>query len=410
MNFALVIILFAMPLLGFLGLEKLLEGAFDKTAKKKLLIAFGIVGGLCLFLLIFPGILGFTKEVEGQLPDWFKAVLVKDRKSLFRSDAFRSLAFISAIFIILYFNVYKKISPVGFYVFLILMITIDLAVVNKRYLTDANFKRKRDNTFFTPTEADQAILTDTSYFRVYNLSPRNPGEAFMEARTSYFHNSIGGYHGAKMKRYQDFYDSCVIKNHIQLITDVQQGKVNFRDLSGFNMLNVKYLVYGPERNNIVHNPKANGSAWFVNEVVTVNSPAEEIEKTCGINTKSTAVIDGSKFKVNVTGPDSTATIKLVVHAPNYMKYQSQSSADGLSVFSEIYYPGWVARIDGKEVPVLRADYILRAVEIPSGNHTIEFKFEPKAYTVGNKVTMASSWIALLILLVSLGWSLKREEV
>jgi hypothetical protein len=409
-NFALIIILFAMPLLGFLGVEKLFTQGLTKPAKKKLLIAFAVSGGLCLFFLLFAGLLSFAKDTESELPGWFAGALQDDRKSLLRSDAFRSFAFIAAVFILLYFDVYKKISPVGFCAFLIFMVTVDLAVVNKRYLTEANFKRKRDNSFLAATEADQEILKDKSYYRVYNLSPRNPYEAFQDARTSYYHKSIGGYHGAKIRRYQDFFDSCLVKQHLQLVRDVQQGKMDFTQYSGFNMLNVKYMVYGPGRDNIIMNSGANGSAWFVNSVLNVNSPIEELEKTCDADTRSTAVIDASKFKVASPNIDSSATITLLEEKPNQLRYESKSQANGLAVFSEIYYPkGWKASIDGKGAPILRADYIMRALEIPAGNHTIEFKFEPEAYTVGNKVTMASSWLVLLILLGSIGWTLKKEN-
>jgi hypothetical protein len=409
MNFALIIILFAMPLLGFAGLEKLLATGVDKAAKKKLLIVFSAVGGLCLLLLLFAGMFAFTKSGEEQLPPWFMNALAEDRKGLLRSDAFRSLAFISSIFILIYFNVHKKISPAGFYIFLILAIIIDLTVVNKRYLTDSNFKRKRDNTFFTATESDAQILADKSYYRVYNMNLRNPYDAFSEARTSYFHHSVGGYHGAKMRRYQDFYDSCLIKQHFDFLRNAQQGKLEFSTYSAFNMLNVKYLVLGPESGNVIQNTGANGSAWFVKDIIKTNTPAEELEKTCGANTRTTAIIDVSQFPVTLTDSDSSATIDISDHKPNYLKYQSHSSRPALAVFSEIYYPGWKATIDGKDAPVMRADYILRALEVPAGDHTIEFSFEPKPYVVGNKVTMASSWLALLILLGCIGWTLKRES-
>jgi hypothetical protein len=407
-NFALIIILFAMPLLGLIGLENLLQKGVDQAAKKKLLIAFGFSGGVCLFFILFAGMFSFTKDTESQLPPWFLNALADDRAGLLRADAFRSLAFIASIFILLYFNVHKKISPTGFYVFLFLAVTIDLAVVNKRYITDNNFKRKKDNSFFAATESDKQILADKSYYRVYNMDLQNPYEAFMEARTSYFHYSAGGYHGAKIRRYQDFYDSCLIKQHFAFLRNAQQGKMDFSSYEAFNMLNIKYLIIGPEQGNIVINSGANGNAWFVKDIIKVNSPAEELEKTCGVDTRTTAVIDESKFQVQPGSADSTAVIEITEHKPNYLKYESQSQNTGLAVFSEIYYPGWKATIDGKEAPVLRADYILRALEVPAGSHTIEFRFEPKAYTAGNKVTMASSWLALLILLGSIGWSLKRD--
>ncbi|MFZ6010605.1 MAG: YfhO family protein [Bacteroidota bacterium] len=405
-NFALVIILFAMPLLGLLGVEKLWLNGVDKAAKKKLLLAFGVTGGLCFIFVVFAGMFGFTKEVEAQLPGWFVDALIDDRKSLLRGDAFRSLAFILAIFIVLYFDVQKKVSPLGFYALLTFFITIDLAIVDKRYFTQDNFKRKRENTFFATTEADQEILKDKSSYRVYNLQ-----EAFStEARTSYYFQAVGGYHGAKIRRYQDFYDSCLFRQTQQLYTDAQQGKLNMPAYSGINMLNVKYLVYGPQRNNIITNPAANGNAWFVQSITKVNSPTEELRHTCSSNTKNMAVVDASKFEVPDIGYDSAGTITLTEQKPNYLKYQSSSKSNSLAVFSEIYYAeGWKALIDGQEAPILRADYILRALVIPAGDHSIEFKFEPDAYHVGNKITMASSWLMLLLLLGSVGWSLRKEK-
>jgi hypothetical protein len=402
-TFTLVIVLFSMPLLGFLGLEKLFSKALDKVSKKKLLIAFSATGGLCLLLLIFAGMFSFTRDVENQLPDWFVNALAKDRISLFRADAFRSFAFITSIFVILYFNLYTKIAPIFFYAFLIFMIIIDLSVVDKRYVTSNNYKRKRDNTFFAPTEADQIILQDKSNYRVYNLQG-----TMSEAKTSYLHQSIGGYHGAKMRRYQDFYDSCLVKQTQQLITNLQQGRQDF-NYGAINMLNIKYMVFGTQRENIIPNSNAYGNAWFVKEIIKVNSATEELEKTCSVNAKDVAVIDESKFKTLAFSYDSTATIALKESKPNYLKYESQSTSDGLAVFSEIYYPkGWKATVDGKESEILRADYILRALQIPAGQHVVEFRFVPDAYVVGNKITTVSSWLVLLVLLMSLGWSLKKD--
>ena len=407
-TFTLIMPLFAMALLGLLGVENLWKTGLDKQARKKLLIGFAATGGLCLFFILFAGMFSFTKEIEAQLPAWLTNALADDRKSLFRSDAFRSFAFITAIFILLYFDVHKKISPIGFYAFLIIMVTIDIAVVDKRYFTEDRFKRKRDNSFFAMTEADQEIVRDKSYYRVYNLQ-NSLQYAFEDARTSYYHHSVGGYHGAKMRRYQDFYDSCVFRQLRELVTDLNQGKMDFSKTSSLNLLNVKYFILGPERGNILKNTGALGNAWFVNEIVKVHSPTEELEKSCGINPATTAVVDASKFTVSVSGADSSSAISLNEVKPNFLKYESNSSSGGLAIFSEIYYPDWKATIDGKEATILRADYILRALEVPAGKHSIEFRFEPKAYTVGNKVTTASSWLVLLILLGSIGWTLKKNE-
>ena len=410
-TFILVIILFCMPLLGLLGLERLLITGIDKPARKKLLVVFAATGGLCFLLWMFAGAFSFVREIDAQLPAWFVDALAEDRKALFRGDALRSFFFILAAFLVIYFELYRRISAFGFYAFLVFMITIDLAMVNKRYFTEENYRRNRDNTFFSLTPADQEILKDKSHYRVYNLSylTGSGANTFGEARTSYYHNSIGGYHGAKLRRYAEFYDSCMVEQTQEFVGRANQGNMSFANLSAFNMLNVKYIVIGAQRENVLMNPTAFGNAWFVSDVVKTGSAADELDKTCSVNTRTTAVIDTTKFKVGNVSTDTSANIKLADHSPKHMRYESESSADGLAVFSEIYYPGWVATIDGKEVEVIRADYILRALEIPVGKHTIEFSFQPKAYTIGNKVTTACSWLVVLVLLGGFWWTIKEDR-
>lgn len=404
-TFTLILILFAMPLLGALGLEKLIEQGIDKTNRKKLFIAFGVTGGVCLLLLLFGGMMSFLTPEEVQLPAWLTDALIKDRKSMFRGDAFRSLAFIVVTFGLIYFQLWKRMAPLAFFTLLAFLTVIDLVVVDKRYFTSDNFQRKRDESSTTTmTEADREILNDKSYYRVYNLQG-----AMSEAHTSYYHNSIGGYHGAKLRNYLDFYDSCIIKQTNAMINNLQAGKTDFSEYGAINMLNVKYIVYGETRNNIIPNDQANGSAWFVNSIVTVKTANDELAQTCSINTKQTAVVNESKFKAPAASADSTSIIKLLDHTINQLKYESQSSTDGLAVFSEIYYPkGWIATIDGKETEILRANYVLRALAVPAGKHTIEFNFKPDAYYIGNKVTMASSWLLLVVVLGSLGMALRKK--
>ncbi len=403
-TFAVLFITFAMPLLGALGLEKLFEKGINKKTKRKLIIAFSVTGGLCFLFALFSGMFSFTRTGESQLPPWFLNALRDDRKEMFVSDCIRSGAFILSIFIMLYFNVNKKISEIGFFAFLIFMITMDIAIVDKRYLTKDNYQRKRGNVAFDMTEADQAILKDKSYYRVYNLQG-----AFQEARTSYFHNSIGGYHGVKMRRYQDLYDSAITANTNQLITDAQAGSMDFTKYGVLNMLNAKYIVYGAEASKVISNPNANGSAWFVQRVQSVNSPNEELDQVSKVNTREVAVIDNSKFKVQDFKFDSTSQINFIESKPAYLKYESNSTVTGLGVFSEIYYAkGWKATIDGKEVPIIRVDYALRALEIPQGKHTIEFTFEPKPYVIGNKITFASSWVLLVLVVGGLGIAIRKE--
>ncbi|MEK6783224.1 MAG: YfhO family protein [Bacteroidota bacterium] len=406
-NFALVIILFSMPFLSMLGLEEFFQKGVTKGTKQKLIIAFSVAGGMCLMLLLFAGMGNFTREGEGQLPTWFLNALRADRKGLLQSDAFRSLSFIFSIFILLYFDVRKKVSEFGFFAFLIFMIAIDLSVVDKRYFTKENYQRKRDGSFFAITPADEEIRKDKSYYRVYNLNLQN---SWSEARTSYYHNSLGGYHGAKLRRYQDLYDSCLYSETNKLIAEVQTGNLDFTNYGVMNMLNAKYLVFGPDRDNIILNEEASGPAWFAKKVIRVNSPMEELRTVAEVNTNDIAVIDGSKFKLLPLKYDSVSVIKLIESKPPYLKYESESSVNSLAVFSEIYYPkGWHALIEGKEVPILRVDYVLRALEVPSGKHVIEFKFEPKPYVIGNKIAMASSWVLILLVIGCLGWSFKNPK-
>ncbi len=409
-TFTLIIMIFAMPLLGLLGLENLWTRGMNKETKRKLILAFASTGGLCLLFLVFAGMFSFTRDIETQLPAWFVDALADDRKSLFRSDALRSFAFILAVFVVIYFDVYRKMPKIAFYAFLIFMMTVDLAVVNKRYLTDLNFVRSRDNSFFAMTEADQAILSDKSYYRVYNLSyltgkGENP---FAEARTSYYHHSIGGYHAAKLRRYSEFYDSCLVPETQKFVDRARQGNTGFENLPAFNMLNIKYVVIGPQGQDVLRNSSVFGNAWFVSDIVKTSDATSELNKTCSVDTRTTAVIDTTKFHARNISADTAASIRLVEMKPKSLKYESHSNADGLAVFSEVYYPGWEASIDGKAANVLRADYILRALEVPAGDHTIEFTFKPKAYLVGNKVTTASSWLVLLVLLGSIYWAIKNN--
>lgn len=403
-TFAIVITLFAMPLLGMTGLQRLMDAGLTKANKKKLLIALGASGGLCLVLLLVAGMFSFLKDGESGLPAWFVNALRDERRSMFRADAFRSFAFISGAFILIYFEVFKKL-PAAFYGVLIFFVLMDVAAVDRRYFTKDNYQRKSKSAGIQLSAGDQQVLADKSYFRVMNING-----PMSDALTSYYHNSIGGYHGAKLKRYQDLYDSCVTKEFTSFISEAQQGRFDFSKYPVLNMLNTKYMLYGQNRENVITNLEANGAAWFVQELITVNSANEEIQKTCGIDSKTQAVIDISKFTISGLTPDSSAAIRLIENTPNRMIYESTSTTNGLAVFSEIYYPiGWSATIDGNEATIIRANYVLRALEVPAGKHIIEFKFAPKSFTAGNTITTASSWLVLLIFLGSIGWSWRKES-
>ena len=234
---------------------------------------------------------------------------------------------------------------------------------------------------------------------------------FYDAGISSFSNSLGGYHGVRLKRYQELYDSCISRQQEQLIAEAKEGKFELTKFGVLNMLNTRYYMYGSEADEIIVNDAAYGSAWFAREVVEVNSANEELSKVSEINFRETVVMDVSKFKASSFGFDSLSKINLIEKKPPYIKYESKSSSNGMAVFSEIYYPkGWHALIDGKTVPILRVNYVLRALEIPAGEHVIEFNFEPKPYIIGDKVTMASSWVLLLVVMGCLGWSLRNTKL
>lgn len=401
-TFTLIMPLLAMPLLGLLGLEKLLSQPWSKEVQKKFLWV-TVIPALCLIIAVTGGFGSFLKAGEGELPVWFRTALRNDRMALLQSDAWRSFWFASIALGLVFAAVRQWIKPYILTIALIAITMMDMTLVDRRYLTKDNFQRKRPAAFAL-TNADQAILRDQSYYRVYDIQG-----SMSDATASYYHNSIGGYHGAKLRRYKELGDSCITKETEEMINGLRQGTANFADYGVLNMLNVKYITYGGEEGNIIPNPEANGPAWFVKEVRAVNDPTEELKVLEEIDTKVTAVIDQSKFAVKTpVAYDSAATVKLVDHKPNVMKYEVNSSTGGLIVFSEIYYPkGWHAFIDGQEVQLLRANYVLRALEVPPGTKTIEMRFEPKPYIVGNKITMASSWVLLIIVLGGIVVAVRR---
>lgn len=399
-TFGLIMMFFALPLLGMLGLEKFLEAGLSQQTRKKLWIAFGLTGGVCLLLVLFTGIFSFMREAESSLPNWFLSALRDDRKSLMRNDALRSFFFIAGVFLVLYFNLIKKIAPWIVYAFIGICVLIDLTVVDNRYSSEQLYKRKRESNFTVrPSEAE--VLKDKSYYRVYSTDG--------DGRASYFFKSLTGYNGAPLRRYQDLLDSCISTDMRRLSADAQRQNFDFSKYGTLNMLNCKYIIFGAEQGQVIVNPAAAGPAWFVKDVVSVTSPAEEIAAVNTIDTRSTAVMDVTKFKAPAFQYDSAATLTVLEYKPNVIRYESDAQVAGLGVFSEIHYPaGWTATIDGKESPILRVNYALRALEIPAGRHAIEFTFAPKPYVIGNRITAACSWLMLLVLLGTLGWSVKEQ--
>jgi uncharacterized membrane protein YfhO len=282
----------------------------------------------------------------------------------------------------------KKLSEKLVVVVFAVLILFDLVAVDRRYVNNDNFVPSiQVNKPYRPNEADLEIMKDDGHFRVFDVVSREPGKA------AYYHNSLSGYHAAKLGRYNELFDFYIAKNNINVL----------------NMLNTKYIIADDDKGNIFtyENTDANGNAWFVSTIEKLNSANEEIRALDSLDTGNKAVTTQSIPTKNYS-VDSTATINISIYKPNYLKYQSNNSDDGFAVFSEIYYgQGWKSFIDGKEVPHYRVNYVLRGMEIPKGKHTIEFKFEPEVIETGSMISLASS--ILLGLLILGGIFLRRQE-
>lgn len=408
-TFAIIIPMFAIPILGMIGFNNLLDKDYNKEIQKKLLIGFGATGGLALLLVVIAGFFNYNGSVDdqlGNLPQWFLTALKADRESLLRADAFRTFAFITlaAILIWLYFR--KIISKMILGVGLVALIGLDVGMVGKRFLDKDTFTRNAYGQFHKKTEADAYILSQNQdKSRVlYLLNP------FNEAKPSYHHHSIGGYHGAKLRRYQDLISYSLDEEIQQAISFLRSGSQDFSGLGVINMLNTGFFIAGNEKNAVIQNNSSNGHAWFVSDIITVNNADEELEKTSSINTRTEAVIDVSKFKIEKINYIPNGSVKLIEKKPNFIKYESNNSNEGLIVFSEIFYDkGWQAYIDGQKTDILRANYVLRALKTSAGKHTIEFKFSPKSYNLGTTVSSISGYLILLLLLFSVFISFKKSS-
>jgi hypothetical protein len=363
----------------------------------KVLYAGAITAGICVLAWLASFSFDFASPIDTELtkqgftPQLLGA-LRADRADFLRNDVWRGLFFIGAALGVLYFHLKGKLSAMPAAALMVALVLIDLWGVDKRYLSEKNFQNETIAQQFVPSPADELILQDKDLsYRVLNI--QNP---FNEAQTSYFHKSIGGYHGAKLRRYQDVIERQISTNNQQVL----------------NMLNTRYLITGDQKQPVQRNPGALGNAWFVNELKAVKNPDEEMAALTTLNPATTAVVDASKFPQQKTGlyDNAGSTIALTNYSPDALTYRGNAAHDGVVVFSEIYYAdGWQAFLDGKPVPHFRVNYLLRALPVPAGAHTIEFRFEPKAYALGNGVSLAASIALVLVMLAAGAYALRRQR-
>ncbi|MCF8463867.1 MAG: YfhO family protein [Flavobacteriales bacterium] len=393
-SMTLVIAQLILPIAAVLGLKDFLEMTDKKAMNQKLLIATGVVGGICLFFMGAAGaFFDFSSVNDAQLaqagfPDWLVAALLDDRESLLQMDAMRSLFIILLTAALLEMSVLGKLQSKVALLLIGAITLFDLVQVDKRYLDNDDFvSAKKNKSAISPTAADQQILQDPDpNFRVVNLA----ANTFNDSKTSYYHKSIGGYHGAKLKRYQELIDSCISKTNLAVL----------------NMLNTKYFITPNQEGQptVRRNPLALGNAWFVDEIKMVENADQELASLSedNFNPAKLAVID-KRFTDELNGfqPsfDSIAGIYFLEYKPNYLKYETEAATEQLAVFSEIYFAnGWNAYVDGELQPHWRANYVLRSMRIPAGNHEVEFKFEPQVYYTGEKMSLAGSILLVLFVI------------
>lgn len=412
-SMTLVIAEVCMPLLAFLALVEILKNPdVIKQNKQYLYISLGITGGLCLLFYALPqtffNFLSVDEAMQfkqlqagqdGAIYTTFANELEKVRVAIFRADAIRSFLYIYIAGIVILLTVSGKMNKKYMFPILALLVLVDMYTIDRRYLNNNNFidKRKADKPFVM-SEADKQILQDKDLdYRVINLTV----STFNDASTSYFHKSVGGYHGAKLRRYQDIIDRYLSKR------DTNYFKV-------LNMLNTRYIIYPKDNQKMASkNYEAFGNAWIASDIKWVSTPNEEIDAIADTDVHNVAIVN-EEFR-NVVGDfhaaPSEGTIQLVDYKPNQLKYSFDSSKDELVVFSEIWTSkGWTMWIDGVESPLFRADYILRSAIIPAGQHEIVMRYEPRIWRVGNTIQLITSLLILIGFAGACYYTFKKREV
>lgn len=415
-SMALVIPQLIFPVVGIWGLHQLLQER-DAAAKwKAIKLSAGITGGLALLLALGASVFfDFTNpQTDAQLPPQLLSLIREDRAAMARNSGLRSVFFILAAAAVLWALVKEKLSTTAALVVLAVLTFADLQMVNTRYLNEANYEEPGAyEAVFAPRPVDQQILADKDpYFRVMDLT-RDP---YNDAVPAYNLKLVGGYSPAKMESYQDLID---------IHLNPQKG-MNSAVLA---MLNTKYLIV-PGQNNqlaVLPNPQALGNAWFVSQVKYVNSADEEMlamkapalgdtatpDPATQWDPATTAIVRAQPFQQTIGTDqfrkDSSASIRLTKYGLNELAFESSNAHEGLAVFSDMYYDkGWKAFVDGKETPIVRANYVLRAVKIPAGNHKIDFRFEPQSFILGNRIAAIASILVFILIGLALFWAYRRQ--
>lgn len=407
---------FAVTLMAVLTLKEVLFSKGDKKKHiKPLIYSTAIVGGIALIFALIPSLAGdFTAPQSDQyfvqqLSQAYQAdmsflseTLPLDREAMLRSDAFRSVLFVLASAGLLWLYIHSKLKLSLTILAFGLLFLIDMMPVAKRYLNDDNFGRKRTTkNLIQPTVADSYILQDKTEFRVLNMS----ANVFNDASTSYFHDHIGGYHAAKLRRYQELIERQISGELQQFysIRTYEQLDSTLRTLGVLNMLNTKYIIMDPG-SMPAQNQYANGNVWLPEKMHIAASADEEMKLTGEINTLKEVVVD-ARFKdllPKALQADTSSTIKLIHKSPNKLTYEAAIATERIAVFSEIFYDkGWHVFVNNEEVPYYRVNYLLRAMTLQPGNQTIEFRFEPDSYHMGNTIALISSLLLLVMIAIFL---------
>ena len=424
-SMTLVIAEVTMPLLGFLGLAEMVKS--PENAKKnmtKFFIALGVTAGFCLLFYLMPKTFfhflsqdaakhfaSTSAGKDGALYAQFASQLEDVRVAIFRKDALRSLIFIILAAVPLFLYVKGKLKAVPAFAVLAALILVDMFPIDKRYLNNDNFidKAKFDKPFVA-SPANQYILNDKALsYRVADITR----DMFNDASTCYFHKSIGGYSGAKLRRYQDVITQYLGPglNRLRSAKTAEDMARQLAQQEVLNMLNTKYVIFNPQSQPF-ENPFAYGNAWMVNDVQIANTPNDEFNALATSDLHRTAII-GKEFEQEVASYRPQAedgSITLTDYKPNQLTYSFSASENKLVVFSEIWTSkGWTMRIDGQESPLLRANYLLRAAMVPAGQHEIVMRYEPKIWKVGGIVSLVSSLAIILFAVATIVLALVKKK-